>query len=191
MAERTYRLASSTVAGIATLIGTFSCLAAAGAAASWVLLDADPTADRVRVAMIFGAISLVLACAVAGWVSAWVAGCTTAARGFTLGLGTAIIGLIVLVALAWSALRETADFYSVGVALGWIEIPEEQFRRPDVPLAPSFATPPVTPPDIEPAHMARERTMDTVAYVAIMLLMSLGAGGFGGIAGITGHREGT
>ena len=181
-----HRSLSGTVAGVTTLLGVFGVLALTTGGVSWLLLDNAPAADRARAATICGVVSLIVACAATGWTAARVSGCATPRYGISHGLLTTIIGLTALTTLLWLALRESADFYSVGVALGWIEIPEEVLRLPDVPLAPSSTTAPEL--EIEPAHLARERTVDTLTYMIVVLLLAAGAGAFGGFAG-TGYAH--
>ena len=188
MNRQMYRSLSGGVAGVVTLLGVFGILALITGGASWLLLDTAPDAERAQAVTVCGVVSLVVACAATGWIAARVSGCVTTRQGFRHGLLTTIIGLIVLTMLLWLALRKSADFYSVGVALGWIEIPEEVLRLPDVPLAPSFETPPVAPLEVEPPHQARERTIDTLIYVIALFLMASGAGALGGVAGVE-HPE--
>ena len=181
MDRQMYRSLSGGVAGVAMLLEVFGILALVTGGASWLLLNTAPDAERAQAVTICGVVSLVVACAATGWTAARVSGCATPRCGISHGLLTTIIGLTALATLLWLALRESADFYSVGVALGWIEIPEEVLRLPDVPLAPSSTTAPEL--EIEPAYLARERTVDTLTHVVIVLLMLAGAGAFGGLAG--------
>ena len=173
---------SGIAAGVVAALVTVALLGATGVAVGWLGPGLSTESERTLIALLVAVPALVVGCAVGGWAAARVAHGRGPAAGAMAGLVTAAVALLVLAGLAWPAAAEIGDFQSVRLALGLIELPVDEPRRPDVPPAPALATPPVSPV-IEPADIARQRTLDAAAYAIVVLLAAAGAGILGGVLG--------
>jgi len=147
-------------------------LAAAGLGGGWLLLSGAPRAEQARAALLWLAAGGPVACFVGGWVAAR-AGGTAGGPAARLGLAVGAIALLLLGGLAYGLLGEAVDFGSVAVALGLAEVE---------PITPPPAVAGLDP-TLHPPELARERTLQTIAYAGAMVGLAVGAAGLGGLAG--------
>jgi hypothetical protein len=150
------------------------------------LLDDDTRRDRAFVGVLVVCGASTLALGAGGWVAGRIGAPGGTTSAIALGFLTGVVAVAAVVGAFYATFGEAMDFHSVGIALGWTEVPASELDGQPFP-----AVPPERRYDMSPSDLARERTLQAMAFVTAWGLLAIVATALGALAGASRRHAGS